>query len=163
MTADAVPASRATLMAFGFPPDAEHAPMSPVDVPGAKFRCPCRCGYEGKSTSTPSHAYNATRVHAEAENARKTGGTPAASTPYRRAVVSSATSRPRAGQTAGPCACGCGTACGGLFAPGHDSKLLSRLQSEIKSGAKTLEVAIKEMTDIGTSDKLKDKLRSRVS
>jgi hypothetical protein len=61
-----------------------------------------------------------------------------------------------------PCGCGCGEPSGGLFRPGHDSKLLSRLMGEIRSGTKTLADAHAEMVEIGTSDKLRDKLAAKV-
>lgn len=169
----------AAILAFQWDPALRHAPRSAEVVDGG-FQCACRCGYAGKRvTSSPSHAYQATRIHAENENRREGGGgavveatdysrsgepprqvrrtTPAPSS--RPSVGSPAVSRATAGT---PCGCGCGEPSGGLFRPGHDSKLLSRLLNEIRSGAKTLEQAHQEMTDIGTSDKLKDKLAAKV-
>lgn len=168
----------AAMLAFQWDPALRHAPGSPDAVSGG-FQCACRCGYPGKRvTSSPSHAYQATRVHAENENRREgTGGeaVPAADysasgepprqvrrtvAPPRPSVGSPAASRATAGT---PCGCGCGEPSGGLFRPGHDSKLLSRLTGEIRSGAKTLEDAHREMDDIGTSAKLKDKLAGKVA
>lgn len=157
--------------------NSRHAPQSP-DPEGNGFRCKCRCGYPGKFvTSSPSHAYNATRVHAENENRREggggqlvepteytTGGEPPRA--LRRSTPSGpSVGSPRASQgTPGtPCGCGCGESSGGLFRPGHDSKLLSRLLGEIRSGAKTLDQAHKEMAEIGTSEVLREKLAKKVA
>jgi hypothetical protein len=173
-----MPLSEAAKALFSWDENSKHAPL--VAEPEANgFRCACRCGYEGKLvSSSPSHAYNATRVHAENENRREGDGgqavTPdqytASGEPPRAIRRASAPSRPSVGSprasqgTPGtPCGCGCGEPSGGLFRPGHDSKLLSRLSAEIKSGAKTLEQAHKEMADIGTSEKLRDKLAGRVA
>lgn len=157
-------AARAT---FGWDAELNHAPQSPVDKAG-KFYAPCRCGYEGKLTSTPSHAYNATRVHAVNANARDRGEPPPGDdakppgTPARASAGSRSVSRGTPG-TPTPCGCGCGESSGGLFRPGHDSKLISRLVKDIKSGAKTLADAHAEMDTIGTSDKLKAKLTQKAS
>lgn len=158
--------SAAAQAAFGWPAELNHAPQSPETTLGNQFKAPCRCGYEGKACSTPSHAYNATKVHAETENRRDRGELVGAapvpaggSTPGRAPAGSPRASRGGAGT---PCGCGCGEPSGGLFRPGHDSKLLSRLLGEVRSGAKTLADAHAEMDAIGTSDKLKAKLAQKV-
>lgn len=158
--------SEAAKAAFGWPAELNHAPQSPEMTLGNQFKAPCRCGYEGKACSTPSHAYNATKVHADTENRRDRGelvGPPPAasgtSTPGRAPAGVRSASRSTPGT---PCGCGCGEPSGGLFRPGHDSKLLSRLLGEVRSGAKTLDQAHAEMDGIGTSDKLKAKLAQKV-
>lgn len=168
----------AAMKAFSWDPALKHAPKSPdVDDRGG-FSSACRCGYAGKSVkSSPSHAYQATRVHAETENRRDQGKTVSdVDLPHLISLDPAApggaqgSSRPRTvsrsrsqGAPGTPCGCGCGEPSGGLFRPGHDSKLLSRLQAEVKSGVKTIADALAEMTSIGTSDKLKAKFESRVA
>lgn len=160
--------SAAAKATFGWPAELTHAPQSPETTLGNQFRSPCRCGYEGKAVSTPSHAYNATKVHADTENRRAAGKLemPALVGGARPPVAPSrgGTAPPRAsrGGVGTPCGCGCGEPSGGLFRPGHDSKLLSRLLGEIRSGTKTLADAHAEMDTIGTSDKLKAKLAQKV-
>jgi hypothetical protein len=178
-----MPLSDAAKGLFPWTAESKHAPL--VAEPEANgFRCACRCGYPGKLvTSSPSHAYNATKVHAVNENRREgDGGPPVAPEDYtnagdppkaaRRAAASTggASSRPataprsRSQGTPGtPCGCGCGEPSGGLFRPGHDSKLLSRLLTGIKAGAITLAEAHEEMTQIGTSEVLKEKLAKKVN
>lgn len=173
----------AAIKAFEWDPELRHAP-GPPDVVTGGFQSACRCGYAGKRvTSSPSHAYQATRVHAENENRREAGGgvvvqvenysrngeppktrasRPAAipgQAPSRASVGSSRASRAGAGT---PCGCGCGEPSGGLFRPGHDSKLLSRLMGEIRAGDKTLAEAHAEMTTIGTSEVLREKLAKKL-
>ncbi len=176
----------AAMKAFSWPEELRHAPKSPDPDNRGGFSSACRCGYPGKSVkSSPSHAYQATRVHAETENRREAnGGKPkpmgtvdlpdtialgedapggalwggGARRPSRASVGSS---RPSRGGPATPCGCGCGEPSGGLFRPGHDSKLLSRLLNSIRSGAQTLAEAHEEMDKIGTSQKLKDKLAGK--
>lgn len=176
-----MPLSPAAKALFPYTDEDKHAPTV-AEPEGNGFRCACRCGYPGKLvTSSPSHAFNATTVHAVNENRREAEGGPAvAPTDYtpggdapravRRASTASTPSRaPRAprsrsqGTPGTPCGCGCGEPSGGLFRPGHDSKLLSRLLGEIRSGAKTLADAHAEMTTIGTSEVLKEKLAKKVS
>jgi hypothetical protein len=177
-----MPLSEAARALFPWTDESRHA-CTEVIVEGNTFRCPCRCGYRGKQvTSSPSHAFNATKVHAENENRREgDGGQKVEGDQYqnngeppravrRAATAASTPSRPgtaprRASQgTLGtPCGCGCGEPSGGLFRPGHDSKLLSRLLNEIRSGAKTLADAHAEMTTIGTSEVLKEKLAKKVA
>jgi hypothetical protein len=174
----------AAVKAFEWAADLRHAPGPPEVVTGG-FQSGCRCGYAGKRvTSSPSHAYQATRVHAENENRREAGGgvvvqvedysrsgePPKTRAPRPAAIPGQAPSRAsvgvRAASRAGagtPCGCGCGESSGGLFRPGHDSKLLSRLLGEIRSGSKTLEEAHAEMTTIGTSEVLREKLSKKVN
>ncbi len=174
-----MPLSEAALAQFPWDENSRHAPTE-VAVEGNTFRCPCRCGYPGKPvTSSPSHAFNATKVHAVNENRRegdggqkvegadysRTGEPPRAvrrggSTPSRASVGSPRASR---GTPGTPCGCGCGEPSGGLFRPGHDSKLLSRLLGQIRAGSKTLADAHQEMTTIGTSEVLKEKLAKKVN
>lgn len=157
--------SEAAKKTFGWSKDLKHAPQSPETTTGNQFKCACRCGYEGKATSTPSHAYNSTKVHAENANARDIGQEPPHPSAPSRAPEGSpvaSRTRPAAGART-PCGCGCGDPSGGLFRPGHDSKLLSRLQKDIAAGPLTLDDALQQMTDIGASDKLKAKLRQRVA
>lgn len=166
------------MKAFAWAPELPHAPGAPDEVKGG-FQSACRCGYPGRWVkSSPSHAYQSTRVHAENENRREAGGgakmTPEqyaagaraprpASVPSSRASVGSPrASRPAGGTGGRPCACGCGEACGGLFRPGHDSKLLSRLVTEVKTKGKSVEDAVSEMTNLGCSDKLKAKFEQKV-
>lgn len=173
--------SEAAKRAFGWPDTLRHCP-GPPDAEGNRFRSACRCGWAGKSSpASPSHAYQITKAHADSENAREAaggevidaadyahdGGLPKAA---RRRVASQAggtdgiavIASPRS-TAATPCGCGCGELSGGLFRPGHDSKLLSRLVNEVKSGSKTLDAALDEMTRIGASDKLKDKFRGKAA
>jgi len=173
-----MPLSEAAKALFPWDENSKHAPGS-ADAEANGFRCPCRCGYEGKFvTSSPSHAYNATRVHAETENRREGGGGEpvdpadytASGEPPRAVRRASAPARPRTGaRTASqgtpgtPCGCGCGEPSGGLFRPGHDSKLLSRLLGEIRANTKTLAEAHIEMTNIGTSEVLREKLAKKVN
>lgn len=158
--------SAAAKAAFGWAPELKHAPQSPQNTLGNQFKSSCRCGYEGKACSTPSHAYNATKVHAETENRRDRGELVGAAPAARHAAApgrAPAGVRSASRGTPGtPCGCGCGEPSGGLFRPGHDSKLLSRLLGEVRSGAKTLTAAHAEMDAIGTSDKLKAKLTQKV-
>lgn len=171
-----------------WPEELRHAPISAEPVDGGRFQCACRCGYAGKAvTSSPSHAFQATRVHAENENRREEGGgevvqpedytrtgePPKAKRTRAVADVSlpgDGSSRParaprsRSQGTPGtPCGCGCGEPSGGLFRPGHDSKLLSRLLGEIRANTKTLAEAHLEMVEIGTSEVLREKLAKKVS
>lgn len=157
MTVDMSESARA---AFGWSPELKHAPQSPTDKNG-KFYCTCRCGFESRPVATPSHAYTITRLHAEAENhcPRPQAPAPSAGRAPERAPEGS--SRACRGGGGTPCGCGCGEPSGGLFRPGHDSKLLSRLLNEIRSGAKTLADAHAEMDVVGTSDKLKAKLAQK--
>lgn len=175
---------------FHTPADVRHAPGSPQVVEGG-FQCACRCGYPGKRVgSSPSHAYQATRVHAENENRRERGGgavvepenysrtgeppkaarprpvrATVARVPGQAAPSGAPVGSPRASRTGAgtPCGCGCGDPSGGLFRPGHDSKLLSRLGSEVNGGVKTVADALAEMDQIGASDKLKAKFESRMN
>lgn len=166
------------MRAFSWDASLRHAPSSP-DQEGNGFRSACRCGYKGKLvTSSPSHAYAATRVHAENENRREGAGgakvegadyqnsgqpprsaRPAA--PSRASVGSPRASRPSGGTGARPCACGCGETCGGLFRPGHDSKLLSRLVTEVKTKGRSIAEAVEEMAGLGCSEKLQDKFKQK--
>lgn len=173
--------SEAAKQAFGWPASLRHCP-GPPDADGNRFRSACRCGWQGKpSPASPSHAYQITKAHADSENAREAaggeiidaadyahdGGLPKAA---RRRVASQAVdgaaaaviSSPRSA-SATPCGCGCGELSGGLFRPGHDSKLLSRLVGEVKSGKTTLDAALDEMTRIGASDKLKAKFQGKAA
>lgn len=177
-----MPLTEAAKAQFDWDDSSRHAPLS-VEVVGNGFKTACRCGYPGRVvTSSPSHSYNSTRVHVTNENRREAGGgekvegadyTAAGTLPrgVRRAatpVVPS--SRPATGSrtasrgTPGtPCGCGCGEPSGGLFRPGHDSKLLSRLLAGIKAGSITLAEAHEEMTLIGTSEVLREKLAKKVN
>jgi len=175
-----MPLSEAAKKLFPWDENSPHA-CTEVIVEGNTFRCPCRCGYKGKSvTSSPSHAYNATKVHADNENRREgAGGQKVAPDDYTRggeppravarasraasSGASVGSSRASRGTPGTPCGCGCGEPSGGLFRPGHDSKLLSRLLGEIRSGSKTLADAHAEMTTIGTSEVLKEKLAKKVN
>lgn len=162
--------------------NSRHAPVS-TEVEGNGFRTACRCGYPGRLVpSSPSHSYNSTRVHVTNENRREaeggdkvegvdyqTNGEPpravrraarAASAPSRASVGSPRASR---GTPGTPCGCGCGEPSGGLFRPGHDSKLLSRLLGEIRAGKIDLAGAHAQMTEIGTSEVLKEKLAKKVN
>jgi len=168
------------MKAFSWPPELRHAP-GPPDADASGFRSACRCGYPGKHVkSSPSHAYAATRVHAETENRREAqGGVKVESSEYgpggeiprtrrpvapsRPSVGSPRASRPASGTGARPCACGCGETCGGLFRPGHDSKLLSRLVTEHKTKGRTVDECVAEMAGLGCSDKLQDKFRQKVA
>lgn len=168
----------AAVRAFQWDSALRHAPIS-VEVSEGGFQCPCRCGFPGRRVaSSPSHSYQVTRTHAENENQREAaGGAIVKAEDYtrngepprtaRRAVPPSRPSvgSPVAPKTLGgsPCGCGCGEPSGGLFRPGHDSKLLSRLTAGIKSGAITLAEAHEEMTLIGTSEVLKEKLAKKVA
>lgn len=167
---------------FTWNDESRHAPIS-TEVEGNGFRTACRCGYPGRLvTSSPSHSYNSTKVHVETENRRESeGGEKIEGADYqnngeppravrraaRAAVASSrpATGARRASQgTPGtPCGCGCGEPSGGLFRPGHDSKLLSRLLGEIRAGTLDLAGAHAQMTEIGTSEVLKEKLAKKVT
>lgn len=157
--------SAAAQAAFGWPAELRHAPGPPDEERGG-FRSACRCGYPGKWTkASPSHAHQHTRNHAEAENAReRAGGAPvdhaAGEKPPR--VASVASPRPSRGSGGTPCGCGCGEPSGGLFRPGHDSKLLSRLVGSVRSGDLTADDAVAEMDKIGASDKLKAKFTKRL-
>lgn len=163
------------MRAFSWAPELRHAPGPPDHVEGG-FRSACRCGYLGKRvTSSPSHAYQSTRVHAENENRREgAGGTPVPADEYRAsgepprparpsraATGSPRASRPSGGTGARPCACGCGETCGGLFRPGHDSKLLSRLVTEHKTKGRTIDECVAEMAGLGCSEKLQDKFKQK--
>lgn len=172
------PLSDAAKALFDWDENSPHAPLA-TEVEGTNFRTPCRCGYEGRAVaSSPSHSYNSTKVHVTNENRREEGGgekvkpedytrtgePPRAvrrvSAPSRASVGSP---RPSRTGPATPCGCGCGESSGGLFRPGHDSKLLSRLMGEIRAGTKTLAEAHAEMTAIGTSEVLREKLTKKVS
>ena len=182
-----MPLSDSAKAMFGWNDESRHA-CTEVVVEGNTFRVPCRCGYQGKPvTSSPSHAYNSTKVHAETENRREAAGGQKVEADYTRtgepprAVVRrSAPSRPttaprRASQgTPGtPCGCGCGEPSGGLFRPGHDSKLLSRLLGEIRGGRMTLLASLApylgtRVVEVGAgtgsfSEMLRDKLAKKVN
>lgn len=175
-----MPLSEAAKALFPWDENSPHA-CTEVIVEGNTFRCPCRCGYKGKSvTSSPSHAYNSTKVHADNENRREgAGGQKVDPDDYTRSgepprAVARASRPASSGASVGsrsasrgtpgtPCGCGCGEPSGGLFRPGHDSKLLSRLLGEIRSGSKTLADAHAEMTTIGTSEVLREKLAKKVN
>lgn len=154
--------SEAAKATFGWPADLNHAPQSPENTLGNQFKAACRCGYEGKACSTPSHAYNATKVHAQMANARDRGETPASpepgSAPARPGTGARRASR---GTPGTPCGCGCGEPSGGLFRPGHDSKLLSRLVKAVKAG-QSREDALAEFDKVGASDKLRAKFISKI-
>lgn len=169
--------TEAARVAFGWPRDQRHAPQSPDEEKGG-FRAACRCGWPGRWVkASPSHAYQVTRIHAETENAREAAGgalidpaeysrdgqPPRTARPAPSPRPSVPSSRPSRGGPGTPCGCGCGESSGGLFRPGHDSKLLSRLMAEIRSGTKTLAQAHEEMTQIGTSEVLRDKLAKKVA
>lgn len=171
------PLSETARKLFTWPPDLRHAPGPPDEDKGG-FRSECRCGWSGKWVkASPSHAYQVTRIHADAENTREqAGGSPIEvdqytkdgdppraarrSTPSRSSVGSS---RASGGVPGTPCGCGCGEPSGGLFRPGHDSKLLSRLLAGIRAGSITLAEAHEEMAAIGTSEVLKEKLTKKVA
>lgn len=177
-----MPLSAEAQKLFPWDETSRHAPIS-TEVEGNGFRTACRCGYPGRLvTSSPSHSYNSTKVHVENENRREgEGGQKVEGADYtatgepprvvrRAGRAASAPSRPgtaprRASQgTPGtPCGCGCGEPSGGLFRPGHDSKLLSRLLQGVRDGKLTLAEAHEEMTLIGTSEVLKDKLTKKVN
>lgn len=178
-----MPLSEAAQKLFSWNDSSRHAPLT-TEVEGNGFRTGCRCGYSGRLvTSSPSHSYNSTKVHVENENRREAdGGEKVDGADYqhngepprvvrRRAATAPGTpSRPRTaprtasrGTPGTPCGCGCGESSGGLFRPGHDSKLLSRLLGEIRSGTKTLAEAHAEMAEIGTSEVLKEKLAKKVA
>lgn len=178
-----MPLTDAAKALFDWDETSRHAPLS-TEVDGNGFRTPCRCGYPGRFiTSSPSHSYNSTRVHVTNENRREeeggekvdgadytaSGEVPRSVRRAARATVPSSragTGARRASQgTPGtPCGCGCGEPRGGgLFRPGHDSKLLSRLQTEVRSGSKTAEQALEEVKQIGASEKLIAKLAGRLS
>jgi hypothetical protein len=132
-------------------PDTAHVP-GPPEMYGVKFRSACRCGYPGKDATTPSHAYGATEVHANNANRREAAGGPTGeATSGQRGAGTASTPRsprtPRSTSGGGPCGCGCGETCGGRFRPGHDAKLLSRLQTEVKSGVKTRDDVLAELSD----------------
>lgn len=176
-----MPLSEAAKKLFPWDENSRHAPISTEVVDGG-FQTACRCGYPGRRvTSSPSHSYNSTKVHVENENRREAeGGEKVEGTDYqpngepprvvrRRAASTSTPSRPSVGSprasrgTPGtPCGCGCGEPSGGLFRPGHDSKLLSRLLGEIRAGTLDLAGAHAQMTEIGTSEVLKEKLAKKV-
>lgn len=159
MGAGPVSMSEAAKKTFGWPADLNHAPGPPETTPGNQFKAACRCGYVGRAGSTPSQAYQHTKRHADTENARDRGEVaPAAHAPSESPAGSSVTSRTSAGS---PCGCGCGESSGGLFRPGHDSKLISRLVKSVKAGSVTVEQAVAEMAEIGTSDKLQAKFRQK--
>lgn len=160
--------SKAAQRAFGWDSKLRHAPQG-IESDRAGFICPCRCGYPGrKSTGSPSAAYQHTRLHAENENAREAvggrkvdfanGEKPPKAAPV---VIPGALARPGS-PAASPCGCGCGEASGGLFRPGHDSKLLARLLKEV-NGGRVLAEAVAEMGKIGCSDKLQSKFIKRVN
>lgn len=176
-----MPLSEAAKALFDWDDNSPHAPLA-TEVEGTNFRTPCRCGYEGRSVaSSPSHSYNSTRVHVTNENRREGGGgvkvdpsdysrtgepPRAVSRASRPSAPSRAGTAPRSrsqGTPGTPCGCGCGEPSGGLFRPGHDSKLLSRLLGEVRAGTKTLDDAHAEMTTIGTSEVLKEKLAKKVN
>lgn len=177
-----MPLSEAAKALFPWNDESRHAPKS-TEVEGNGFRTACRCGYAGRLvTSSPSHSYNSTKVHVENENRREQeGGDKVEGEDYqtngeppravRRARPSGvASSRPTTGArrasqgTPGtPCGCGCGEPSGGLFRPGHDSKLLSRLLAEVRAGTLDLAGAHAQMTEIGTSEVLKEKLAKKVN
>lgn len=48
-----------------------HVPLSPEQTLGNSFQSACKCGYPGAAKGTPSHAYNATSVHADMANYRE--------------------------------------------------------------------------------------------
>lgn len=176
--------SEAALRAFGWPAELRHAP-GPADAEGNRFRSACRCGWAGKlSPASPSHAYQVTKLHAESENAREAaggevidsenyshdGGLPRGTRKRVAAAVQETAdgirvvvSAPRKTTTGTPCGCGCGELSGGLFRPGHDSKLLSRLVAAVKSGSTTLDGAVAEMSTIGCSDKLINKFKGKAA
>lgn len=164
-----MPMSEAARKAFGWPAELRHAPGPPNDERGG-FRSACRCGYEGRwSKASPSAAYQHTKTHAEVENLREAGGgkpkefAPVAGSssaaPARPVVVSPRSSRPSGGT---PCGCGCGEPSGGLFRPGHDSKLLSALLREVAGGL-AVDDAVARMVAIGCSDKLQAKFIKRTN
>lgn len=175
------PLSEAAKALFDWDEDSPHAPTATV-VEGTNFRTPCRCGYPGRLVgSSPSHSYNSTKVHVTNENRREADGgakvdgadyTPAGAPPRtvarasRPSVPGRAPAVPRSrsqGTPGTPCGCGCGEPSGGLFRPGHDSKLLSRLLQGVRDGKLSLAEAHEEMTLIGTSDVLKEKLTKKVN
>lgn len=177
-----MPLSEEAKKLFPWDENSRHAPISTEVVDGG-FQTACRCGYPGRRvTSSPSHSYNSTKVHVENENRREgDGGEKVEGTDYQpngeppRAVrrkpasttapsrAGTAPRRPSQGTPGTPCGCGCGEPSGGLFRPGHDSKLLSRLLQGIRDGKITLAEAHEEMALIGTSEVLKDKLTKKVS
>jgi hypothetical protein len=155
-----------TILPREIDPNIKHVP-GPPEMYGVKFRSACRCGYPGKECGTPSHAYQATQVHAENENRREAEGPLSAPTTATTALRTRAATRaPRSPRTTsgrasgGTCGCGCGETCGGRFRPGHDAKLLSRLQQEVTSGTKSRDDALAELVD---SPKLQAKLAGRLS
>lgn len=162
--------SEASRAAFGWDPELTHAPKSPEVTTGNQFATACRCGYAGKSCSTPSHSYNSTKVHALVANARENGqpmpdlpNAAAAADGYERPVKAPRAPRVRVANagTLSPCGCGCGEQSKGLFRPGHDARLLSRLVSAGKGGTSREDV-LTEFDKVGASDKLRAKLITRL-
>lgn len=176
-----MPLSEAAKALLDYDENSRHAPIS-TEVEGNGFRTACRCGYPGRLvTSSPSHSYNSTRVHVTNENRREQeGGEKVEGADYQNnGEPPRAVRRPRAsggtpsraatgarrasqGTPGTPCGCGCGEPSGGLFRPGHDSKLLSRLLGEIRAGTLDLAGAHAQMTEIGTSEVLREKLAKKV-
>ncbi len=150
-------------------PSIKHVPGSP-EMYGVKFRSACRCGYPGAERNTPSDAYRATQTHADHANRHEAAGegSPAATSTagvLRDRAAARSPRKPsgasrRATPGGGTCGCGCGESCGGRFRPGHDAKLLSRLQNEVRTGVKTRDEALAELAD---HPKLKDKLAGRLA
>jgi len=161
--------SEAAKAAFGWPADLKHAPQSPEVTTGNQFQAACRCGYAGKPGSTPSHAYNSTKVHAQMANARDRGeplpsipGAAAAANGHDPVVKTPRVARaPRDTGSLSPCGCGCGELSKGLFRPGHDARLLSRLVKSAKDGTSRNDV-LAEFDKVGASDKLRAKLLTRL-
>lgn len=161
--------SEASKAAFGWPAELTHAPQSPEVTTGNQFQAACRCGYAGKAGSTPSHAYNSTKTHALMANARERGeplpNIPGAAVAANNHEPVAKTPRaPRAPRDAGslsPCGCGCEELSKGLFRPGHDARLLSRLVKSAKDGSPRDDV-LAEFDKVGASDKLRAKLVGRL-
>lgn len=148
-----------------------HVPLSPEQTLGNSFQSACRCGYAGAAKSTPSHAYNATTVHADVQNFRDgaTDAMPGRPAPWRpesaRARAVATPSRPPAGSPAAsgatpgtarppraprasggaprPCGCGCTEMTGGgIYRPGHDARHAGNLQKRVVAKELTAAEAI---------------------
>lgn len=70
---------------------------------------------------------------------------------------------PKTPADAKTCGCGCGEAVKGMFRPGHDSKLLSALLGQVRSGQSTPAQATEAAENLGCSPKFVAKLASKIA
>lgn len=164
----------------------EHVPGPPELNTRNKFQSQCACGYAGKETDTPTHAYNSTKVHADHANTDRDaaqprrGYEPASHKEARlaRQAQARAVPAPRSGSGAAggtpaqpraprpsrggsrPCGCGCGGTTGGRYCPGHDARHLGNLQRRVAAGELSAADAISSLAD---QPNLQKKLAGRLA